>query len=143
MDPQRIGCVGLSVGGLRSTYLAALDDRIKAAVVVGWMCSFPNQLAKHIRSTIGPTKLIPGLYRHMDHPDIGSLAMPTPMMVVNGTQDVLFKLKGVYAAHEKLKQCYAKAGVPERFKSIIEEQKHEFNRDRQADAWAWFERWLA
>src|SRR5678815_2590602 len=65
VDPKRIACVGHSVGGLRSTYLAALDDRIKAAVVCGWMCSFPNQLAKHIRNTIGHTKIIPGLYRHM------------------------------------------------------------------------------
>jgi hypothetical protein len=39
VDPDRIGCVGLSVGGLRSCHLAALDHRIKAAVVVGWMAS--------------------------------------------------------------------------------------------------------
>src|SRR2546426_11696921 len=37
VDKNRIGCVGLSVGGLRSCHLAALDHRIKAAVVVGWM----------------------------------------------------------------------------------------------------------
>ena len=50
VDKQRIGCVGLSVGGLRSCHLAALDDRIKGAVVVGWMASFPWQLKKHIRN---------------------------------------------------------------------------------------------
>jgi dienelactone hydrolase len=44
VDPDRIGCVGLSVGGLRSCHLAALDDRIKAAVVVGWLASYPAQL---------------------------------------------------------------------------------------------------
>ena len=42
VDKNRIGCVGLSVGGLRSCHLAALDDRIKAAVVVGWMTSSPS-----------------------------------------------------------------------------------------------------
>ena len=48
VDPERIGCVGLSVGGLRSCHLAALDDRIKAAVVVGWMASYPAQLKDHV-----------------------------------------------------------------------------------------------
>ncbi len=28
VDPKRIGCLGISMGGYRSCYLAALDDRI-------------------------------------------------------------------------------------------------------------------
>src|SRR5262249_15459204 len=60
VDPKRVGCVGLSVGGLRACHLAALDERVKAAVVVGWMASFPAQLQKHVRNTIGHTKLVPG-----------------------------------------------------------------------------------
>ena len=142
VDPQRIGCVGHSVGGLRSAYLVALDDRIRAAVVCGWMCSFPHQLAAHVRSTIGHTKLIPGIYGLMDHPDIASLAMPRPLMVINGIQDALFEPDGVREAHAKLARCYAKAGAPDHFKSLIEERPHEFNTERQADAWAWFEKWL-
>lgn len=143
VDPLRIGCAGHSVGGLRSAYLTAIDDRVKAAVICGWMCSFPNQLAKHVRSTIGHTKLIPGIYRHMDHPDIASLAIPKPLIVISGIQDALFEPAGVRAAHAKLAQCYAKAGVPDRFKSLIEERPHEFNAERQADAWAWLGRWLS
>jgi dienelactone hydrolase len=142
VDPRRIGCVGHSVGGLRTAYLAGLDDRIKAAVVCGWMCSFPDQLAKHVRSTIGLTKIIPGIYRLMDHPDIAALAMPRPLMVINGIQDELFEPDGVRAAHAKLTACYAKAGVPERFRGIIEDRPHEFNAERQADAWQWLDKWL-
>jgi dienelactone hydrolase len=70
VDKNRIGCVGLSVGGLRSCHLAALDDRIKAAVVVGWMASFPTQLQRHVKNTIGHTKLVPGLYQYMDYPTL-------------------------------------------------------------------------
>src|SRR5207249_8450428 len=76
VDPRRIGCVGLSVGGLRSCHLAPLDDRIKAAVIVGWMASFPAQLKAHMRHSIGHTMLVPGLYRYMDYPDVATLAMP-------------------------------------------------------------------
>ena len=141
VDPHRIACVGQSVGGIRSAYLAALDDRIKAAVVSSWMCSFPKQLAAHIRG-IGFTKIIPGIYHHMDYPDIASLAMPKPLMVINGSQDRLFEPAGVHAAHEKIARCYAKAGATERFTSIIEDAPHDFNAARQADVWAWFDRWV-
>ena len=50
---------------------------------------------------------------------------------------------GVRAAHAKIASCYIKAGAPKRFASVIEARPHEFNRERQVDAWAWFERWLA
>lgn len=39
VDPKQIGCIGISMGGYRSVYLAALDKRITAACVVGFMSS--------------------------------------------------------------------------------------------------------
>jgi len=142
VDARRIGCVGLSVGGLRSCHLAALDERIRAAVVVGWMASFPAQLKKHIRNTIGHTKVVPGLYQHLDYPDVASLAMPTPMLVINGTKDGLFDLEGVKASFAKLNACYAKAGVTDHCRTRFYETPHEFNAEMQAEAWAWLKRWV-
>ena len=142
VDSRRIGCVGLSVGGLRSCHLAALDERIRAAVVVGWMASFPAQLKKHIRNTIGHTKVVPGLYQHLDYPDVASLAMPTPMLVINGTKDGLFDLDGVKACFAKLNACYAKAGAPNHCRTLFYETPHEFNTEMQAEAWAWLKRFV-
>src|SRR6266550_421715 len=132
VDKKRIGCVGLSVGGLRSCHLAALDDRIKAAVVVGWMASFPRQLRRHVRNTIGHTKLAPGLYRDLDYPDVASLALPSALMVINGSQDDLFNLEGVHASFDKLAACYKKAGVADRFRARLYDTPHEFNLEMQA-----------
>ena len=143
VDPSRIGCVGLSMGGLRTVHLAALDDRIKAAVAVGWMASFPAQLESHIKNTIGHTKLVPGLYRDLDYPDVASLALPTPLLVINGSKDALFELSGVRASFDKLAACYAKAGVPERVRTRLYDTPHEFNAEMQAEAWAWLARHLA
>jgi len=140
VDPKRIGCVGLSVGGLRSCHLAALDDRIKAAVVVGWMASFPRQLRRHIRNTIGHTKVVPGLYRYLDYPDIASLAMPRALLVINGSKDGLFDLDGVHACFDKLKACYKKAGAPEKCRTRLYDTPHEFNAEMQAEAWEWLRR---
>jgi dienelactone hydrolase len=142
VDASRLGCVGLSVGAVRSLHLAALDDRIKASVVVGWMTSFPAQLERRVRNSIGFTKLVPGLYRHLDYPDVGSLAMPRPLLVINGSRDALFEPAGVTAAFEKLKACYRKAGVPERVQTRLYDTPHEFNLEMQREAWAFLEKHL-
>jgi dienelactone hydrolase len=142
VDPGRVGCVGLSVGGLRSCHLAALDDRVKAAVAVGWMASFPAQLRRHVTNTIGFTKLVPGLTRSLDYPDVASLAMPSALLVINGGRDGLFDPDGVRRSFEKLSACYAKAGVPERFAGRLYDAPHEFNAAMQREAWDWLSRWL-
>ena len=33
VDPERVGCAGLSGGGLRTVYLAGLDDRIRCCLL--------------------------------------------------------------------------------------------------------------
>ena len=142
VDKNRIGCVGLSVGGLRSCHLAALDDRIKAAVVVGWMTSIPFQLKRHVLNTIGHTKVVPGLYRYLDYPDVASLALPSALLVINGSKDTLFEPDGVRAAYDKLAACYRKAGAPEKLSLRLYDTPHEFNADMQAEAWTWLKRWV-
>ena len=142
VDPARIGCVGLSVGGLRSCHLAALDDRIKAAVVVGWMASYPAQLKDHIVHTIGFTKLVPGLMRSLDYPDVAALAMPAALLVINGSRDALFDLEGVRSCFAKLAACYQKAEIAEKVRTRLYDTPHEFNAEMQAEAWDWLGKWL-
>lgn len=142
VDPHRIGCVGLSVGGFRSCHLAALDDRIKASVVVGWMTSFPYQLKRKIVYTIGHSMLVPGLYRELDYPDVAAMAAPRPMLVINGSKDTLFEPDGVRAAFAKLNACYAKAGAANHVRTKMYDTPHEFNEEMQNEAWDWLKRWV-
>jgi dienelactone hydrolase len=142
VDPARIGCVGLSVGGYRSFLLAALDDRIKAAVDVGWMTSFATQIKQHVIHTVGLSFHINGLYRYMDLPDLAALIAPRAVLVINGSRDRLFALDGVKAAFDKIARCYAKAGAPERQRCRLYDAPHEFNLEMQAEAWEWLRRWV-
>ena len=141
VDPDRIGCCGLSVGGFRSAHLAGLDPRIKAAVVVGWMSTYGDMLQSHLTS-IGPMKIMPGLYQHMDLPDVVSMNCPGGLMVINGSKDGLFPTDGVNAAFEKIAKVYEKADVPERFEGVWYDGPHEFNSEMQDKAYAWLDRWL-
>jgi dienelactone hydrolase len=142
VDPERIACVGLSMGGYRSFLLAALEPRIKVAVDVGWMTSFAAQIKKHVVHTIGLSFHIAGLYRYMDMPDLAALIAPRAVMVFNGSKDSLFAPDGVRAAFGKIEACFRKAGVAERQQCRLYDTPHEFNPAMQDEAWAWIEKSL-
>ena len=142
VDPHRLACVGLSVGGYRSFIVAALDPRIKAAIDVGWMSSFGTHIRRHVMNSIGLTFHIAGLYRYLDLPDLAALIAPRSLLVINGSRDQLFPPEGVRAAFEKIERCFRKAGIAERQRCRLYDAPHEFNVRMQADAWEWLERAL-
>jgi len=141
VDPRRIACAGLSVGGWRTVFLAGLDPRIKAACVVGWMTSF-RYLIPHYEVYTVPSGMVPGLLEYMDYPDIGSLAMPSALLVVHGQQDSLFPPDGVKAAVDSLRQSYRAIGKPERFDTLFFNGPHKFSLEAQRKMMDWFDRWV-
>ena len=143
VDRQRLGCVGLSVGGYRSFFLAALDQRIKVAVDVGWMTSFASNIRRHVLNTVGLTFHVPGLYRYFDLPDLAALIAPRSVLVINGSKDALFPIAGVEKAFGKIEACFKKAGVPERQRCRMYDAPHQFNRAMQAEAWEWLARHIS
>jgi dienelactone hydrolase len=142
VDARRLGCVGLSVGGYRSFLLAALDQRIKAAVDVGWMSSFASHVRRHVINSIGLTFHIVGLYRYLDLPDLAALIAPRSVLVINGSRDPLFPAEGVDAAFKKIDRCFRKAGVPDRQRCRLYDAPHQFNAEMQSEAWEWIGRHL-
>ena len=142
VDKRRLGCVGLSVGGYRSFMLAALDERIKAAVAVGWMTSLPAQIKQHVVNTIGFSFHLIGLYRYLDFPDLAALIAPRALLVINGSQDRLFAPEGVKTAFDKIARCYGKAGAQARQRCRLYDAPHEFNLAMQAEGWEWLKRWV-
>jgi dienelactone hydrolase len=141
VDPSRIACAGLSCGGWRAVFLAGLDPRIKAACVVGWMTSFRN-LIPHYEVYTVPSAMVPGLLEYMDYPDVASLAMPTPLLVVHGQRDTLFPPDGVKAAIDNLRECYQAISKPERFETVLFDGPHKFPLQAQQKMMDWFDRWV-
>jgi len=141
VDPDRIACAGLSIGGWRAVFLAGLDPRIKAACVVGWMTSF-RSLIPHYEVYTVPSAMVPGLLEYMDYPDVASLTMPNPLLVVHGRQDSLFPPDGVKAAIDNLRGCYQTIGNPERFDTMFFDGPHKFPLQAQQKMMDWFDRWV-
>ena len=141
VNEDRIGCVGLSIGGFRSAQFAGLESRVKCAVVAGWMTTFAEMFASRPMNT-HYCQFITGAYRSVDLPDIVSLCCPGGLMVIHGREDHLFTPKGVSDAYVKIQAVYDKAGVPENVDLRYYDTPHEFNRQMQSDALAWLERFL-
>jgi len=141
VDPGRIGCMGLSIGGFRSAHLFGLDPRIGAAVVAGWMTTYDSLLFDDL---LWHTWMIyvPRQYGFLDLPDVVSLNAPRPLMVIDCLQDALFPIAGMNAAERKLAAVYGKMGAPGHFKCNYYDVPHSLDIRMQDDAIAWLERWL-
>ena len=81
VDPRRIGCQGVSMGGYRSLFLAALDARIRAACVVGFMSTTRPMIHAHL-DTHSFVHFLPAIHRYLDWPDVASLTAPRSLMVL-------------------------------------------------------------
>ena len=141
VDPNRIACVGLSIGGLRTAHLIAADPRIKVACVAGWMTQFDTQLRNHLRNHTWMI-YVPGLYAAMDLPDAAALIAPGALLVLQCSRDRLYPMAGMKGSVKKLEKIYRKAGIPERFRGSFYDVPHSFTPPMQEEAFAWLRRWL-
>ncbi len=141
VDPGRVGCAGLSGGGLRTVYLAGLDDRIRCACCAGMMTTWRDYLLNKCYTHTWMI-YIPGLPPDLDYPEILGLHAPRPTLVLSCRDDDLFTVPEMERADKILGEVFAKAGAADRYKFSFYPGPHQFNRPMQAEAFAWFEQWL-
>ncbi|MCC6857230.1 MAG: prolyl oligopeptidase family serine peptidase [Bryobacterales bacterium] len=141
VDPARIGCVGVSLGGYRSLLLAGLDDRIAAGCVVGFMSTVRSMIRRHM-DTHSFVHFIPGVHRRLDLPDVVALRAPKPLLVQQCRRDALYPPAGMEQSVAKLAAIYRKAGAEEAFTGRFYDVPHTFNVAMQDEAFAWFDRHL-
>ena len=138
VDVSRIGCCGLSGGGLRTLYLAGLDDRIAAACCVGMMTTW-RDLCLNKSHTHTWMIYPPGFTRDLDYPEILGLRVPLPIFVQNAEHDKLFTLSEMQRADRMLSDIYKKAGAESQYKSAFYPGGHRFDLKMQEDAFAWLD----
>lgn len=136
VDAGRIACVGHSGGGTVTLLTAAVEPRLRAAVVSAYLCAWSASLygVGHC-----PCNYVPGLARLADCGDIGALAAPTPLLVTTGTHDDIFPLAGVQRAFATVSDGYAALGAADRVELYVGEGGHRFF---GAPTWLFLERWL-
>lgn len=141
VDSGRVGCAGLSGGGLRTAYLAGIDDRIRCACCVGMMTTWRDYLLNKCYTHTWMI-YIPGLPLELDYPEVLGLRAPLPTLVLNDNEDDLFTPSEMHRADKILAEVYEKAGASNRYRCSFYPGKHKFDLPMQDEAFAWFDRWL-
>ncbi len=140
-DADRIGCVGLSMGGYRSWMLAALSPLIKASVAVCWMTTADAMMhwkyGRHERG--GYANNLGGVRNYLDYPHIASLACPNAMMLVNGETDKLFKPHAVRECYSIMRGVWESQNAGDRLVTRLLPMGHEMPRSVQKDALDFFD----
>jgi hypothetical protein len=88
-----VGCGGLSGGGLQTLWAAALDTRIRCAVVSGYLYGYRESLLDQHGNC--PCNYVPHLYEYVDMGDIAALIAPRPLLVETGDKDGLNGASGL------------------------------------------------
>ena len=141
INESRIGCCGLSGGGLRTNYLSGIDDRIKCSVTAGFMSTW-RDFALNMSYAHTWMLYVPHLINYLDFPEILGMRVPLPSMVLSTYSDPLYTSEETERADKMLSEIYERADALDRLKISWHQGPHYFNEAMQEEAFSWLERWL-
>lgn len=133
-DAERLGCGGLSGGGLQTLWLMALDERVKAGIVSGYFYGFEDALFR--AQVCCSCNYAPHVWEMIDVSDLAALAAPRSLTVETGTRDTLNGIKGlqnVIPYVERAGEAYALYGAKENLVHDIFEGEHRWNGERSIE----------
>ncbi len=126
VDPTRLGMIGCSFGGTMTSYTAALDERVRAAVPVCYLSTLFSALTEQNGNTCG-AQYSPGLLTDGDIPSVLGLIAPRPQMVQIGRRDLCFLYPDAALAAEYLTAIYQAAGAREALEIHVFDGEHEID----------------
>ncbi len=124
VDARRLACAGLSYGGRMTMLTAAVEPRIRAAVVSGAL----NVMQERVQGRYGcGAQVIPGLLRYGDVPEIASLIAPRPCLWEVGNQDALMVKSRIGPALERMRRAWRALGADNNLQVDFFEGGHQWN----------------
>jgi dienelactone hydrolase len=150
-DEDRIGCIGHSLGGYGTVFLAAMDERVKAAVsscgVTSWRVD-PNR-ENWSRTPPGRYKHFPKLRRYfetntpppVDMPEIMAAIAPRALLNISAVgNDVCFAIFEPFAEiYIQVERVYKALDAEGQFAIHYHSHGHSFGRPNRALAYTWLE----
>ncbi len=127
VDAARIGAMGISGGGMHTLFSAALDPRISACAISGYLSSFAGSVlyCNHCSCNV-----VPGLHRFGEMHDIAALVAPRPVLVESGTRDEIFPIAAVREGLARTRDHYRVFGAEALVAEDLFEGRHRINGDR-------------
>ncbi len=161
-DMSRVGMLGLSMGGMESLLLAAVDERIGCVVSVSgqlswqdvfstdsWQLIFTGlPLTKRLRRENAAAATVHEAFLEqmpelsiLDAPVVAAMLAPRPLLLMTGQRDPYVTPAAARRTHAAARKSYQI--TPEKLQLwIAEDVGHAFSPQMQDRALLWFRRWL-
>jgi dienelactone hydrolase len=123
LDSKRLGCMGISGGGTCTTFAAALEPRIRVAMISGYLNTFRGCIMS-VSHCID--NYVPGIMQWAEMYDVAGLIAPRPVFIESGTKDKSFPIASSVASFERLKKVYEVFGAAEAAEQEVFEGPHSF-----------------
>lgn len=149
VDPDRIGCCGQSGGGTLTQFLAALDSRIRVAVVS--MGNTENLAQENVEppgsADDAEQNIVPALARGIDRADLLYAFAPKPLLMTITLHDAghTYSPEYVSGSHDLLdeyKRVYGLLGAGDRVSLQATTVSHGYVYEMRRATYAWFNRWF-
>ena len=96
VDGERIGVCGWSYGGTIALFLAAWDERVRAALV---SCAFASHATMHrVPWNFCGSQVLPGMIDELDHASLARLIAPRALVIESARDDLIFPLEAANAS---------------------------------------------
>jgi cephalosporin-C deacetylase-like acetyl esterase len=144
VDAARIGCIGNSGGGTLTAYIAALDPRVRVAVISCYITTLSRRMGNRIQEdpASDPEQDIFGFVSAgIDHAGLLALRAPRPTLIDAARFD-FFPIEGARESFAEAKRLYEVAGAREAIRLVEAAEKHGLTLPLRQAAYAWFDRWF-
>ena len=137
VDASRIGMMGLSGGGTMTAFTSAVDKRIKAADIMGYIN--PWGVFGIERANFCGSQIVPDIYKYFDTDEIAGLIAPRPLLLEMGIFDDCFHIQDLLKGYKGVEEIYRAAGAEDMLWADIFPGPHSFSGNK---AFEFFRRYL-
>jgi dienelactone hydrolase len=123
LDSSRVGCMGISGGGTVTVFATALEPRIRAALVSGYLNTFRDSVGSLAHCI---DNYVPGILNWAEMHDIAGLIAPRPLFVESGEQDNIFPIAASLESVRQVREIYGVFGAADRIDHEVFPGEHSF-----------------
>ena len=123
LDAARVGCMGISGGGTATLFAAALEPRLRVAMVSGYLNTFRDSVGSLAHCV---DNYVPGIMNWAEMHDVAGLIAPRPLFVESGEQDRIFPVQSSVESFRAVRDIYRVFGAEDRIEQEVFPDEHAF-----------------
>lgn len=142
VDNERIGAMGISMGGTMSWWVAALNPKVKVCVDLCSLTDYNSLITQRRLDYHSFYYYVPGLLKKFSTAQINSLITPRAHLSLAGIYDPLTPPEGLERVNCELEKAYLSFNACGRWRLIRYPSGHYENTSMRKEVIEFFSRWL-